>query len=1091
MLRIHFSNRLESLRDSLVTALGTATTSPFSTQHVVVPSSAMRRYLNLSIAKSHGICANVDFAYLAQWLWKQIAKVVPTVAAESPFAAAALTWRIYQLLGEATWGNFPRLEHYLKDPNDVMRYELAAEIAALFEQYITYRQDWMNAWAVGNSVTLKQASLAQLDDQAWEAELWRRISTDLGTAREHPANQFFRSLETTDAAGTNPFGLPEAVHVFCLPDMPPLYLEVLKRLGRWVDVTLYVLNPCREYWFEIVDPKRLRALALRGAATHHETGNRLLASWGRQTQAHIELLLERADDAPLDDDGFDDTFPATTLGRLQHAIFTLTELAPASLAKDPTDRSIEVHVCHSLTRQLEALQDTLLSLFAGPSPPRPDEILVVMPDLEAAAPLIEAVFGNVPDDRRLPFAITGRGSGANAAARAFVSLLAILHSRFAASALIELLQQPLIGRRFGIAADELGFIADWLDASGIRWGLDVAHRDELGVPGTERFTVADGLDRLFLGYALPQSVSAPTFERIPAGNPEGSSADILGAFAEFVEHLTALRADLREPRKPGAWLEVLLALLDTSLAPTTDDVDDITEVREAFRELHDQMRRGSLESPVPLAVVRAALESSMNDAARGGVPTGSITFSSMSSLRNLPFRFIGILGLDDGAFPSAARPREFDLMTADPRRGDRQRRLDDRNLFLDLILAARERLYLSYTGRSIRDNSVRPPSVVVAELIETLLPALSRNHLIIEHPLQAFAPIYFRDDPRRRSFNRELCAALDHHRSKDTAPLTEVGAPADVNDPDDEDESPRSATRFFTVPLIAPGPEWRQVSLDQLLEFFRNPCAYLLKRRLGLSLYREEDGVADEEPFIPDFLPRQALAERLLPQAMQGLGADDLRRLAQAGIEYPPGALGSAALDEEMGYLQRFAYAVRDATPVAPEPLSVELPFSLDGEPWQLAALLTARHESGLVLHRYDDTRPTDYLAAWLTHLTAAAASPTPIDTRWISRDGSFRLTPVSDAREILERLMLLYRRGLREPIHFFPKSAWEYIVEDRDLDKARAVWHKTFGDAHGEDTHEAYRLALRGVDPLDAEFETCAETVFGTARTYLDDPRV
>jgi exodeoxyribonuclease V gamma subunit len=87
--------------------------------------------------------------------------------------------------------------------------------------------------------------------------------------------------------------------------------------------------------------------------------------------------------------------------------------------------------------------------------------------------------------------------------------------------------------------------------------------------------------------------------------------------------------------------------------------------------------------------------------------------------------------------------------------------------------------------------------------------------------------------------------------------------------------------------------------------------------------------------------------------------------------------------------------------------------------------------------------------------------------------------------------LLLLYRRGLREPIHFFPKSAWTYILEDRDLGKARAIWHKTFGDAHGEDTHEAYRLALRGVDPLDADFQTCAETVFGTARTYLDDPRL
>jgi exodeoxyribonuclease V gamma subunit len=1116
MLRIQFSNRIETLCDAVVGALDAVPQSPFSAQQVVVPSSALRRHLTLAVALRRGICANVECVYLAEWLWQQIARVVRTVAVQSPFAASALTWRIYQLLQESAWAEFPRLHLYLKDPNDAMRFELAGEIAALFEQYITYRQDWMNAWLHGDSVPIPKASAAQIDDQAWQAELWRRISGELGAAPEHPARLFLRSLDAAGHIGTHPMDLPETVHVFCLPAMPPLYLAVLIGLARWIDVTLYVLNPCREYWFDIVDPKRLRSLSLRGAATHHETGNRLLASWGKQTKAHIELLLGHADDAPVDDAGFDEQFPATVLGALQHAIFSLTELAPSSLALDPGDRSIEVHVCHSLTRELEVLQDQLLARFAGPSPPKAEEILIVTPDLDAAAPLIEAVFGNVPAERRLPYAITGRGrSAVNAAARALLAVLAILPSRLPASALVELLQQPLIGRRFGIGAEELPVIEDWLHASGIRWALDAEHRRELKVPGTERFTIADGLDRLFLGYALPQRVSAPAFGRIPAGNAEGSQAAILGSFAEFIEQLTALRTELREPRLPEAWLSALLALLDSFLAPTGDDLDDVAEVRATLRELLENMRRGGLAIPVPLAVLRAGLESLFDDGARGGVPTGSITFSSMSSLRNLPFRFIGIIGLDDGAFPAAARPREFDLMAAAPRTADRQRRLDDRNLFLDLLLAARECLYLSYTGRSIRDNSVRPPSVVVAELIETLLPALARppgdaraladarQQLIVEHPLQSFDERYFRgNDPRRFSFNRELCEALRHALAAPAPAIAEYASTAD-GDPDaDADADPhregdasvgRGAPRFFSAPLADPGPEWRDVSLDQLLAFFRNPCHFLLRQRLGLSLYREEGIVSDQEPFTPDFFARQALAERLLPQAMLGLGAEELRRLAQAGIEYPPGALGSAALDEEMGSLQRFAREVRSATqgPRLP-PLAVDLRFVLEGEEWTVAATIADRHEAGLVLHRYDDTRPGDYLAGWLTHVVASAASPTPTETRWISRNGSFRFTPLSAAPSILESLLLLYRRGLREPIHFFPKSAWAYMQSGRDLGKAHIVWHPTHGSVPGEKRHEAYRLALRGIDdPLDADFQACAETVFGPSGAHLDDPRL
>jgi exodeoxyribonuclease V gamma subunit len=1123
MLRIQFSNRIESLCDAVITALGTVPSSPFIAQQIVVPSTAMRRYLTLAIAARFGVCANVECVYLAQWLWTQIAKAVPTVADESPFAASALTWRLYQTLRAANWDDHPRLRNYLKDPNDVMCFELAAEIAALFEQYITYRQDWMQAWGGGNAIRMSEASAAQRGDEAWQSELWRRISADLNAATEHPASLFLRSLEAGDAAGANALGLPDTVHVFCLPDMPPLYLQVLNGLARRVDVTLYVLNPCCEYWFDIVDPRRLRTLTLSGAAAHHETGNRLLASWGKQTRAYIELLLDKSQDAPLDDEGFDDTFPGTTLGALQHSLFTLAELAPSSLPADPQDRSIEVHVCHSLTRQLEVLQDQLLALFAGPSPPGPEEILIVTPDLEAAAPLIEAVFGNVPDERRLPFAITGRGrSTANGAVRALLALLAIMPSRFPASALVELLQQPLIGRRFGIGAGELEVIEDWLHDSGIRWGLDAGHRRELDVPGIERFTISDGLDRLFLGYALPQRVSVPTFGRIAAGDAEGSRAEILGSFAQFIAQLTAQRDTLRAPRTADAWLAALLALMESCVLPTGDDLENLAEVRETLSELHGNMRRGGLTIAVPLAVVRTGLESLFDDGARGGVPTGSITFCAMSSLRNLPFRFIGILGLDDGAFPASARPREFDLMAVQPRKGDRQRRLDDRNLFMDLVLAARERLYLCYTGRSIRDNSPRPPSVLVAELLDTLLPALAREpgdaravaqarrQLVIEHPLQAFAHDYFRDgDPRRRSYNRELCEALRH--AWGSAPQA-TGAGLDghdggddhdddtVNDGDgdgdgDGDDAPgdRAAAQFFVAPLSPPGPEWRRVSLEQLLRFFRNPCGFLLTQRLRVSLLREEDGVADEEPFLADHRARQALAERLLPQAMEGLGVQELRRLAEAGIEYPPGALGSVVLDDEMGSLRRFAAEVEEATrPPCLAPLPVDLPFVLDGEPWRLATVLTGRRDQGLVLHRYDDSRAGDYLAGWLTHLAAAAVSPTPIETRWISRNGSFRFTDCREAQAILEGLLRLYRRGLREPIHFFPKSAWEYIKCGRNLGKARGEWHKTFGDARGEDTHAAYRLALRGsADPLDADFQACAETVFGTARAYLEDARL
>ncbi len=1106
MLRITFANRLETLRDALLDGLEVAPASPFVSEQIIVPSSALRRDLNLAIAERFGICANVEFSFLAQWLWRQIGRVVPTVSAESPFASPVLAWRIFELFNEAAFiSGYPRLAGYLSQTDAVARFDFAGRVAALFEQYMTYRPAWLAAWAAGWVVELTQAGAADREDQLWQAALWRAISLQLGVEQEHPASAFLRKVESLGSDAARSAGLPETAHVFCLPTIPPLYLDLLRQLGRWIDLRLYVLNPCREYWFEIVDRRRLSWLAARGEADYHETGNRLLAAWGKQSQSHIDLLLEAATDAVVDDGGFAEAAGESLLARLQNAILGLMELEPGSVPLDPTDRSIEIHVCHSLTRELEVLQDQLLALFASSSPPRPCDILVVTPDLEAAAPLVDAVFGNAPRDRFIPYSVTGRARGTvNIPARALLALLTLIGSRWTASAVFDLLQQSIIARRFGIGVGDLEDIQNWMRAAGIRWGVDAQHRAQHGLPGMARFSFDDGLQRLLLGYALPDGVSQPWHDLLPAGNAEGSAALLLGRFVRFVGELTRLRAQCNQAMAPAAWMARLFGLLETFLEPDDSEIDDLGEVRDCIRQLHANMLQGGVSAPITLDVLRAALAALLDDPARGGVAGGAVTFSSISSLRNLPFRVICAIGLNDGAFPSATRPLEFDLMALASQRGDRQRRSDERNLFLDLLLSARERLYLSYTGRSIRDNAPLPGSVLVSELIETLVPAIAVDpvaahaHLVLEHPLQPFSPCYFTadGDPRLVSFNRELC---DAQRSGLSAtPETEAVTPAAREEEDDRDDDDNGGERvgcFFAAPLAEPGEEWRVLHLELLQRFFRNPCAYLLRERLGIQLPKADEELEDDEPFLPDFPARQALAERLLSHCLGDRADADLRELAQAGIEYPQGTFGDLLLDVELGNMRLYADNLRAATaePCLP-PHHASLDFDLDGEEWRLSAAFADLRAGGLVRHRYDDTRAVDYLAAWLNHLFLCASAPEGVaqETRWLSRDGEFYLLPCERATEILSDLLRLYRRGLRAPIHFFPKSAWKYIVNEQNLNKATDTWKSSQERPFGEEEHPAYRLALRGVvDPLDGDFQDCAQAVFGSLMGYLQDARL
>ena len=786
MLEIRFANRFEHLQEALLAAMAVPPESAFIGEEIIVPSAAIRRRIELAAADRFGICANVRFSFLAQWLWRQIGHVVPQVEEVSPFTTPVLTWRVLGIFDDRAFvAAHPPIAAYLRQADDVMRYELAARTAALLEQYLTYRPDWLAAWLAGKPAKIDNLDGARAQDERWQGALWRRIARDLGADARHPSVAFFEAMQRMGADAPARAGLPAAAHVFCLPTMPPLYLDILRRLAQWIDLTLYVANPCREYWLEAVDARRLSSLAAQSRADHHEVGNRLLAAWGQQTQAHIDLLLQDDSMAVVDDADFSPSDGDALLARVQNAILDMTDLARGSVTLADGDRSIEVHVCHSLTRELEVLQDQLLALFAGPHPPRPSDIVVVLPDLEAAAPLIDAVFGNAPHARQIPYTITGRPASArNPCAQALLAVLAVATSRFAASAVFALLQQPVIARRFGIGEALLDTIHAWIRDAGIRWGIDGRHRAEFHLPAVDRHSFSDGLDRLFLGYALPASASTPLNERLPAGNPEGSAALALGSFREFVRQLERLHDELAQPKTPGDWRQTLLAVLEGFLAPAGDEIDDARETAAGIQVLHANMTHGGRRDPLAVDVVRVALQAVLDDPTHGGVPSGAVTFAAMTSLRHLPYRFVCVLGLGDGAFPSPQRPAEFDLIARAPRRGDRQRRVDERNVFLDLLLAARERLYLSYTGRSVRDNSPLPPSVLVAELLDYATAAIekapfspaslatARDRLIVLHPLQPFSLDYFEPDadPRRRSFNDEYCAALKQRLTQPSAP---------------------------------------------------------------------------------------------------------------------------------------------------------------------------------------------------------------------------------------------------------------------------------------------------------------------------------
>jgi exodeoxyribonuclease V, gamma subunit len=1075
MLISYHSNRIEKLADQLAEVVREPLSLPLSPEIVVVQSIGMARWLSLRLADRLGICANVRFPFPARFIWEAFRAVLPDLPETSPYAPAVMTWRLIKLLDEAQRKEaFALVRAYLREGDDVRRYELAHRIAGTFDQYLVYRPDWIQVWEAGQ-------------EDHWQAELWRRLAAiSDGPHWIRVSESFLAALDADPALHAH---LPARVALFGISALSPAYLNLIGRLAQFIDVHLFVLNPCRHYWGDI---ESARGIARRAGeqdpdALHFETSNPLLASLGKQGRDFIDMIQEyQGQEAEYfeepDGKGLQHAvlLHAVLLHAVQADILDLRNRAEEPGSRTPVhpdDRSLQVHVCHSPMREVEVLHDQLLDLFERNPGLAPSDIVVMTPDIDAYAPYIEAVFATAPEARRIPFGIADRSFLLeNPLVDAFFSLLNLPGSRFDVKRVLALLDTAALRRRFGLVDADLERAHRWVQESGIRWGIDSGSRSELNLPATAEHTWRTGLNRLLLGYALPGEA---LFKGVlPYDGVEGKEARVMGALQAFAEAVFALNAQLNGKHSPATWALMLQALLKRFFEPVDAEVFELQTICQALESMAEAAQQAGFDEPVSLPVVascvRRHLESS--GSAKGFLGKG-ITFCAMVPMRSIPFEVVCLIGMNDGSFSRARHPLSFDLMEGNFRRGDRARRNDYRYLFLEALLVARRCLYLSYVGNSIRDNSVIPPSVLVNELLEYVCQGFYPqgnergdilDQVVTRHPLQAFSYRYFTGDSGLFSYSHEFAEA-----SRAAAQVSSNPEP------------------FIVDRLPEPEDDWRTVDLEQLIRFLICPIRYLLRQRLGIHLEAHVGLLETREPFVLDGATECCLREQLLSRRLRGEQLADALPLIRAGGALPHGQVGEFLYRRELDTVNAFAQKVEGLMASGKQgPLEVDLRLGS----MRLTGLLTGVVPEGLLAYRLARSQAPDWLALWVRHLVLNHLAPPGVKrmSRCLGEDREIVLGPVQNSESHLEGLLEHYWKGLTRPLHFFARSALEYIktlnsdkATTQPLAAARRIWEGS--DQHwGESQDPYHQLTFRTSDPLDAEFEALAVAIFQPVFDHL-----
>ncbi|WP_232309557.1 exodeoxyribonuclease V subunit gamma [Luteibacter yeojuensis] len=1095
-LMVLHGNRLEDLRDILVGWLRQAPLRPLEDERILVQSNGIAQWFRLALARAEadggmGIAASVHVELPGRFLWHAYRAVLgrDAVPPESPFDKSRLVWRLMRLLPAlAREPVFEPLAAFLGDGGDARKcHQLAERLADLYDGYQVYRADWLDDWAAGRDVMrdARGGAPAMAVDDRWQAALWRRLLDDVGPgeAHGHRAAVHARFLEAAASATERPRALARRIVVFGMSSLPRQTLEALSALSRWSQVVLVVLNPCRHYWADIVDDRELlraerrRQQAKPGMpplladAELHLHANPLLAAWGKQGRDYIRMLDEfdhpdsyRKRFTAWDEriDFFEQPDTSSLLGQVQAAILDLDPLPAQPAPVGANDGSIAFHVAHGPQREVEILHDQLLARFEASArtgnPILPRDVIVMVPDIDTYAPHIDAVFGRVPrdDPRYVPYSIADRASrGTVPLVMALDMLLGMTESRFGAGDLADLLDVPALRQRFGLGDDDLPLLHRWVEGAGIRWGLDAEQRASLGLPALEQNTWLFGLRRMLLGYAVGRG--EPWGDIEPYAEVGGLDAALVGPLADLVERLGTHARAMAVPVPAGAWAVRLRALMRGFFDATDpDDRMRVERLLDALDAWERACREAGFDEPVPVDVVREAWLGQIDESGLSKrFLAGAVSFGTLMPMRAIPFRLVCLLGMNDGAYPRARPPMDFDLMARAGawRPGDRSRREDDRYLFLEALLSARDALHIGWVGRSARDNAERAPSVLVGQLRDYLHAGWAAAEggdllarLTVVHPLQPFSPAYFRaGDTRLFTYANEW-----RHIHGGGVPHADDALP--------------------------PWPVDRPIGLATLRRFLRHPVREFFQARLGVRF--DVPDVASEalEPFAIGGLDRFTMTDVLVRAALRDEPAAEAAigrataRLQRSGL-LPMGGFAAPVkrdLEKAAVAVHQRVVAERARWPV--EAGKYEVRVACDGvviEDWlaglranaqgQLAALLVSPSS---VLDDKQQPLAHRVVMPWVDHLVAQVAGHA-IETRYIGPDATIVMRPMPPAAAdaALRTLVRAWREGMCRPLPVAVKAALGWLGERHGDAEASARRAYGPGDdfARGEVDGDAY----------------------------------